>query len=279
MFDKIFKDEKNTLIAYTAAGALGFAAIVLGFKAAERRNTLIQALKDLKKELFPILSEIAAASGEEDTPSGESNPYRKSYEDRIKDIKVHVLKAHGLKEGELKKTCLEDYKRNTKIVEKYTNIERSIEHAFKGIAPEISCHIPHHLTGEAALELQAAVHKSVLVKLHEEVSKFRSQGKSTSLDSARFANIYYKTLWSYDAKKQAYINQDLDELEVSADQIRLAAIETFKKDESFREDLEELEEQNQRAVQALLLGDRDATIFIEAVGTNLGHLNKSVRCC
>jgi len=279
MFDKIFKDEKNTLIVGAAAAAFGFGALIVGFKAAEKRNTHIQALKDLKKELFPLLSEIAAASAEETTPGNNSNPYKKSYEERLNDIKVHVLKAHGLELEGFEKTCLEDYKRNTKIVDKYISIQKSIEHAFQGIAPEISCHIPHHLTGEAALELQAAVHKSVLIKLHEEVSKFKNQGKSTKLDSARFANVYYKTLWSYDAKKQAYIDKDLDELEVSADQIRLNAIETYKKDESFREDLEELEEQNTRAVQALLHGDRDAFIFIEAVGTNLGHLNKSTRCC
>jgi len=69
----IFNKDKNVAIAGAIAATAGFAGLVLIFKAKERRNRIIQSLKDIKKELFPLLSEIAAASSDETTPGGDAN--------------------------------------------------------------------------------------------------------------------------------------------------------------------------------------------------------------
>ncbi len=63
-------------------------------------------------------------------------------------------------------------------------------------------------------------------------------------------------------------------MEEAPEQVLDYSIQEYSKDESFLEKFEALEEQHQRALQALLLNDRDSNIFVEAVGS---HLNTSIR--
>ena len=275
MLSNIFNKERK-IIAGAIAATVGFAGLVLVFKAKERRNRIIQALKDIKKELFPLLSEIAAASSDEHTPAGDYNPFKKTYQERIDQVFEDVLERHELKVDDFNAVCTVEYRKHDCIYGRYKKIIQSIDHAFAKIPPELSCKIPKHFTREAALEVQKNVHKSVLRQVYNEIARFRNEGKKISMTSERFVNTYYKTIWNYDLKKPCYIEQKLDEFEDSADQIRLYALEEYKKDESFKEELEELEDQQQRAVHALLLQDRDAPIFIESIGAHLNNLNKSL---
>ncbi len=63
-------------------------------------------------------------------------------------------------------------------------------------------------------------------------------------------------------------------MEEAPEQVLDYSIQEYSTDESFLEKFEALEEQHQRALQALLLNDRDSNIFVEAVGS---HLNTSIR--
>ena len=65
--------EKNLIIAAAAGAAVAIGGLMLVLKSRERRNIHVQALKDLKKELYPLLKEITAVSNEESTPSGDEN--------------------------------------------------------------------------------------------------------------------------------------------------------------------------------------------------------------
>ncbi len=65
--------EKNLIVAGAAGAAVVIGGIMLLLKSRERKNIHVQALKDLKKELYPLLKEITAVSNEESTPSGDDN--------------------------------------------------------------------------------------------------------------------------------------------------------------------------------------------------------------
>ena len=65
--------EKNLIVAGAAGAAVVLGGIMLLLKSREKRNIHVQALKDLKKELYPLLKEITAVSNEESTPSGDEN--------------------------------------------------------------------------------------------------------------------------------------------------------------------------------------------------------------
>jgi len=92
----------------------------------------------------------------------------------------------------------------------------------------------------------------------------------------RFNNDWEKD-WLFLCRKEHFVQKDLDELEEAPEQVLDYSIQEYSKDESFLEKHEELEEQIQTAIQALLLNDRDANIFVEAVGSHLNALNTSIR--
>lgn len=74
--------EKNLIVAGAAGAAVVIGGIMLLLKSRERKNIHVQALKDLKKELYPLLKEITAVSNEESTPSGDDNrkkPFNKLF--------------------------------------------------------------------------------------------------------------------------------------------------------------------------------------------------------
>jgi hypothetical protein len=269
--------EKNLIIAGAAGAAVVIGGIMLLLKSRERKNIHVQALKDLKKELYPLLKEIQAVSNEESTPSGDENPYRKEYMPKIEAVWAKVLKKHELEVETFKKSCEVDYKTHHCINERYQKLINSIDQAFRKILPPLPCKIPHHLTPKVALELKKSIQKDILKNLSKKVAEVVKTGKKPSLKNSTFANAYHGIIWSESIRKENFVKKDLDELEEAPEQVLDYSIQEYSKDESFLEMYEELEEQNQRALQALLLNDRDANIFVEAVGAHLNALNTSIR--
>jgi hypothetical protein len=269
--------EKNLIVAGAAGAAVVIGGIMLLLKSRERKNIHVQALKDLKKELYPLLKEIHTVSNEESTPSGDQNPYRAQYQPKIDAIWAKVLKKHELEVETFKKACEVDYKNHHCIKERYQKLIDSIDQAFRKISPPLPCKIPHNLTPKAALELKKAIQKDILKNLSKKVAEVVKSGKKPSLNNSTFANAYHGIIWSETIKKEHFIKKDLDELEEAPEQVLDYSIQEYSKDESFLEMHEALEEQIQRALQALLMNDRDANIFVEAVGSHLNALNTSVR--
>jgi len=247
------------------------------------RELAIRVLKEIQREMFSVLTNIAMIANQFKEQSKGRIPVQEIKElllnqnaqtkDQIKNISEAICEKYGFEEKDLRIACETTYQGDNEIKILLNDAKTVFDKAFQGIPPDLRTEIPAFLTPELTLTLMKKMMKDSLFKIQDFLNELKGKGIQISYESPQVL-MALQNLDLNGLRKKILVDEGLDKFQDPPMKIFQYATQKYASEDhdDFNKKIMKLELQNQKAMDALMKDSPDAGITIEAIGA---HLAKS----
>jgi hypothetical protein len=240
------------------------------------REKMIGILKHIDKTSFALLQRIATLSQQFAKEQGEKLTYEEcedfiAEEGCLDEHEIYIERSctkFGVPRKDFQ-DCLEDkYSRDKEIQALRATHKTELENAIQGIRAEVKTKIDTALTAEKTLEVTAKLMRETLKRMRKAFNDLRVRGVNVDMENEEVTQAIASCKLD-DLKETVLKSFGLDKFEDAADKIIQSAIDKYalENKDGFRDALNELNQKNQMAMQAIVIGEENMNKMIQSVRT------------